>query len=100
MKLTKLSTLAIAAVVAIPLGVTAGNALASAQTTRVHQTGAQSTPAAQKNGVEKKDVEKNDTEKPDAESAKEPKETVDRDNVQEGPGNTQDGDKETSDGPG
>ncbi|MDQ2664020.1 MAG: hypothetical protein M3Y18_08320 [Candidatus Eremiobacteraeota bacterium] len=95
MKLTNLSTLAIAAALAVPLGITAGNALAFA-----HGTPARHAAAQTPKNVESNESNAKGAEKADAESAKEPKEAVDRDNVQAGPGATQDGDTETNDGPG
>ncbi|GAC1499914.1 MAG: hypothetical protein NVS1B14_03590 [Vulcanimicrobiaceae bacterium] len=92
MKLTRLSALALAAALAVPLGITAGKALASVQGRTTHAVAVQGTASAQKS-----EVERNDNEKADAESLKEPKEAVDRDNLQQGPGNTSDNEKVDAD---
>lgn len=100
MNMTKASALALAAILALPLGIAAGRAFASAQSVQPHPSVTGSSKAARQSDSETNDTKDNDVEKPDAESAKEPKETVDRDHLQQGPGNVSDGDRETNDGPG
>lgn len=100
MKLTKASSIALAAVLAVPLGISVSLAIASTPGVQPQRVPAHVSNTMQQNDAETNDAKGSDFEKPDADRAKEPKEAVDRDNVQRGPGNISDGKRETKDGHG